>query len=66
MHTSNASKAVSESDYGIHVLVVYDDLAKLRKFYSPYIKKRVEERNEDIQMALFYEPENSGRTALSK
>ncbi len=66
MHTANASNAISESDYGIHVLVVYDDLAKLRKFYSQYIKKGIEVRNEVIQMAPFYETENSVRTALSK
>ena len=65
MHTANASNAISESDYGIHVLVVYDDLAILRKFYSQYIKKGIEERNEVIQIAPFYEPENSVRKTLS-
>ena len=64
MHTANASNAISESDYGIHTLVVYDDLAILRKFYSQYIKKGIEERNEVIQMAPFYEPENCVRTTL--
>jgi hypothetical protein len=66
MHAANASNTISESDYGIHVLVVYEDLAILREFYSYYVKKRVEERNEVIQMAPFYETENSVRKALSE
>ena len=54
MHTSNASNTISESDYGIHILVVYEDLIMLREFYSQYVKKGIEERNEVIQLAPFY------------
>ena len=66
MHTANTSNAISESDYGIHTLVIYQDLVILREFYSYYIKKRIEERNEVIQVAPFYETENSVRTAYLK
>ena len=41
-------------------------MEKLREFYSFYIKKRVEERNELIQLAPFYESEDSVRKTLSK
>ena len=57
---------LSELDYGIHALVVYKDLEKLREFYPYYVKKRVEERNELIQLAPFYESEDSVRKTLSE
>ena len=66
MHTANASNTISESDYGIHALVVYEDLEKLREFYSQYVKKGIEERNEVIQLAPFYETEDSVRKTLSE
>ena len=44
MHIANASNTISESDYGIHTLVVYEDLEKLREFYSHYVKKAIEEK----------------------
>ncbi|MBA2267220.1 MAG: hypothetical protein H0W19_02640 [Nitrosopumilus sp.] len=66
MHVEDATNTISESDYGTHTLVVYEDLEKLREFYSCYIKKRVEERNELIQLAPFYETDDSVRKSLSK
>ncbi|WP_186434199.1 MEDS domain-containing protein [Candidatus Nitrosocosmicus arcticus] len=66
MHVENASNTISESDYGTHTLVVYQDLETLREFYSYYVKKRVEEKNEVIQLAPFYETEDSVRKSLSK
>jgi hypothetical protein len=66
MHIEEASNTISESDYGTHALVVYEDLEKLREFYSYYVKKRVEERNELIQLASFYETEDSVRKSLSE
>ena len=66
MHTANASNTISESDYGIHTLVVYEDLVILREFYSQYVKKGIEERNEVIQLAPFYETEDSVRKTLSE
>ena len=44
MHIANASNTISESDYGIHTLVVYEDSEKLREFYSHYVKKAIEEK----------------------
>lgn len=66
MHVEDASNAISESDYGSHALIVYEDLEKLREFYFYYVKKRVEERNELIQLAPFYETEDSVRKTLSE
>jgi hypothetical protein len=66
MNAANASNTISESDYGIHSLVIYEDLALLREFYSQYIKKGIEERNEVIQVAPFYETEDSVREVLSR
>ena len=66
MHVENASNTISESDYGIHTLVVYEDLVMLREFYSQYVKKGIEERNEVIQLAPFYETEDSVRKTLSE
>jgi hypothetical protein len=64
MNAANASNTISESDYGIHTLVVYEDLTILREFYSQYVKKGIEERNEVIQLAPFYE--DSVRKILSE
>ena len=66
MNAANASNTISESDYGIHTLVVYEDLEILREFYSQYVKKGIEERNEVIQLAPFYETEDSVRKILSE
>jgi hypothetical protein len=66
MQLENASDTISESDYGTHTLIVYPNLDILREFYSYYVKKRVEERNEVIQLAPFYETEDSVRKSLSE
>jgi hypothetical protein len=66
MQPANASDTILESDYGIHTLVVYEDLVTLRDFYSQYVKKGIEERNEVIQLAPFYETEDSVRRYLSE
>ena len=62
----NASNIISESDYGTHTLIVYQNLNMLREFYSYYVKKRIEEKNEVIQLASFYETEDSVRKSLSE
>jgi hypothetical protein len=66
VQVEDASNTISESDYGTHTLVVYEDLGKLREFYTYYVKKRVEEKNEVIQLAPFYETEDSVRKILSE
>jgi hypothetical protein len=57
---------LSEANYGMHCLVVYPDLATLREFYSHYIQKQIEERNEAVQVYPFYETEDSVRQTLSE
>lgn len=66
MQLENASNIISESDYGTHTLIVYQNLNILREFYSYYVKKRIEEKNEVIQLAPFYETEDSVRKSLSE
>ena len=65
MLVESASNTISESEYGTHALVIYENLETLREFYSQYIKKRIEEKNEFIQLASFYETEDSVRKTLS-
>lgn len=62
----NAANVISESDYGTHALIIYQDLQNLREFYSNYIKIRIEEKNEIVQMAPFYETADSVRKTLSE
>lgn len=66
MHVERASDIISESDYGTHTLVIYEDLETLREFYSYYVKKRIEDKNEFIQLASFYETVDSVRKTLSE
>ncbi len=56
----------SIKDYGIRYLVIYPDLTTLMEFYSYYIQKGIEEKNEVIQIAPFYETEDSVRYTLSE
>ncbi|TVP41832.1 hypothetical protein NARC_10238 [Candidatus Nitrosocosmicus arcticus] len=39
MHVEDATKIISESDYGTHTLVVYEDLEKLRVLFFLCKKK---------------------------
>ena len=45
---------------------MYNDLVTLRKYYSLYIKKQLEEKNEFVQMVPFYETKDSVRETLLK
>ncbi len=62
----DAVNKLSNEEYGIHYLVIYPDLITLREFYSYYIQKNIEEKNEVVQIAPFYETEESVRQTLSK
>lgn len=44
---------------------MYPDLTTLREFYSHYIQRQVEVRNEAVKMASFYETLDSVRRTLS-
>lgn len=61
----DAVTTISNADYGVHCLVVYPDLVTLREFYSFYIQRQIEEKDEVVQLALFYEHEDSVRHILS-
>ncbi len=61
----DAVNMLSAAEYGIHCLIVYPDLTTLREFYSHYIQRQVEVRNEAVKMASFYETLDSVRRTLS-
>jgi len=63
MNSRDAAKTISQSQYGLHYLLIYSDLATLREFYSNYIQKQIND-NELIQIMPFYETENSVRETL--
>jgi hypothetical protein len=62
----DAVNKLTNEEYGIHCLVLYPDLITLREFYSYYTQKNMEEKNEVIQIASFYETEDAVRQTLSK
>lgn len=61
-----AADTLLESPYGIHTLIIYSDMSTLRKFWSFYAKKSIEEKNELLFLTPFYETVNSVRETLSK
>ena len=61
-----AAYTLLASPYGIHALIIYSDMSTLRKFWSFYAKKSIEEKNELLFLAPFYETVNSVRETLSK
>lgn len=65
MNAKDAAETISQSEYGLHCLLIYRDLTTLREFYSSYIQKQIND-NELIQILPFYETENSVREILSK
>lgn len=66
MHVEEATDALIVSPYGIHALVIYSDMITLREFCSFYAKKSIEEKNELVYLAPFYETVDSVRKALSE
>ena len=65
MNAREAAETISQSEYGLHCLLIYRDLTALREFYSNYVQKQIND-NEMIQIMPFYETENSVREILSK
>ena len=51
----DAAKTISEYDYGIHCLLIYTDLVKLRQFYSHYIPEQIMNKEQCVQIMPFYE-----------
>ena len=66
MHSEDAAKTISECDYGLHCLVISSVLSMLRKFYSHYIPKQINDKEEIIQIMPFYETDESVRQVLYK
>lgn len=50
---------------GIHCLVIYDDLNACRDFYSYYMRETIDRNDEIVQIAPFYETEDSVRYTLT-
>ncbi len=65
MNASEAAETISQSEFGLHCLLIYRDLNTLREFYSNYVQKQIND-NEMIQIMPFYETENSVREILSR
>jgi hypothetical protein len=55
-----------QANYGLHALIVYSDLVVLREFWSFYTKKSIEEKNELVYLAPFYDTVDSVRNILSE
>lgn len=66
MQVEKAANVITESLDRIHALVIYSDMMKLREFWSLYIKKCVEEKNEVVYIAPFYETVDTVRKLLSE
>jgi hypothetical protein len=62
----DAAKTISEYDYGIHCLLIYTDLVKLRQFYSHYIPEQIMSKEQFVQIMPFYETVDSVKQTLSK
>lgn len=66
MNLDDAANTILESSYGIHALVVYSESAVLREFWSYYTKKSIEEKDELVCLAPFYETVYSIKKTLSE
>jgi hypothetical protein len=53
------------SEYGVHCLVVYPDMNTLRRIYSYYTKKQLEDNNEIVLIVPYYETTEMVRSVLS-
>ena len=61
-----ATDTLLESPYGIHALVIYSDMIKLREFWTFYANRSIEEKNELLFMAPFYQTVDFVRETLSE
>jgi hypothetical protein len=64
-HVNDALERINQAEYGDHYMIIYPDLATLRKLYSKYIGKQIEENNEIVLINPFYETTDSVRQVLS-
>jgi len=66
MDVEQAADTVLKAPYGMHALIIYTDMMTLRQFWSFYAKKSIEEKNELLYLAPFYETVDSVRKTLSE
>jgi len=66
MNVDDAANTILESSYGIHALIVYSESAILREFWSYYTKKSIEEKDELVCLAPFYDTIYSIKKTLSE
>jgi len=55
---------LSKTKMGIHYMIVYADFKTLRKFYSLYTKRQIEENNESVRINTFYNTVDSVKKVL--
>jgi hypothetical protein len=56
---------LTDSNPGLHCMIIYEDLMTLREFYSYYIQRQIEEKKEMVLINPFYETTDSVRETLS-
>jgi hypothetical protein len=61
----DAANKIGESKYGLHCMLIYPNLATFRNFYTCYIKRQLDEKNEIILFNPFYETVGMVRQNLS-
>jgi hypothetical protein len=61
----DAANKISESKYGLHCMLIYPNLPTFRNFYTYYIKRQLDEKNEIILFNPFYETVGMVRQNLS-
>ena len=66
MHVEEATNTILKFPYGIHALIVYSDIVTLREFWSFYTKKSIDENNELVCLAPFYDTVDYVRRTLSE
>ena len=59
-------KKIGESKYGLHCLFIYPNLKTFREFYTRYIQKQIDIKNEIILFNPFNETVGSVRQNLAK
>jgi hypothetical protein len=65
-HLSDALDHISQSDYGVHYMIIYPNLSTLRELYSNYTHKQIQENNAIVLINPFYETIDSVRQVLSR
>jgi MEDS: MEthanogen/methylotroph, DcmR Sensory domain len=65
-HINDALHHINQAEHGAHYMLVYPDLTTLRKLYTNYVHKQIEENNEIVLINPFYETTDSVRQVLSQ